>query len=103
MISKIFANFAQKCKDLVMPEVSRFYGIVIMLYINEHNPPHFHVKYAEYLAEIDIQTLKIIDGSLPKRAYSLVLEWAVEHREELMENWNLARKQLNLIKIKPLE
>ena len=87
----------------VMPEVSRFYGIIIMLYINEHNPPHFHVKYAEHLAEIDIQTLKIIAGNLPKRAYMLVVEWAVEHREELMENWNLARSQNNLKKIKPLE
>ena len=86
-----------------MPEISRFYGIVIMLYINEHNPPHFHVKYAEYLAEIDIQTLKVIRGSLPKRAYSLVLEWAAEHREELLTNWNLAREQQSLNKIKPLE
>ena len=86
-----------------MPEVSRFYGIIIMLYINEHNPPHFHVKYVEHVAEIDIQTLKIIKGSLPKRAYALVLEWATEHREELMENWNLARNQMNLNKIKPLD
>jgi hypothetical protein len=86
-----------------MPEVSRFYGIVITLYINEHNPPHFHVKYAEYVAEIDIQTLKIISGNLPKRAYALVLEWAVEHRDDLMENWNLAREQKNLKKINPLD
>ena len=85
-----------------MPEISRFYGIIIMLYINEHHPPHFHVKYAEYLAEIEIQTLEIIAGSLPKRAYSLVLEWAVEHREELMHNWNLAREHKSLNKIEPL-
>ena len=89
--------------DIIMPEISRFYGIVIMLYINEHNPPHFHVKYGEYLAEVDMQTLKIIRGRLPKRAYSLVLEWAAEHREELMENWYLARQQKNLNKIQPLE
>ena len=86
-----------------MPEISRFYGIIIMLYINEHNHPHFHVKYAEYLAEIDIKTLNIIAGSLPKRAYALVLEWAVEHREELMNNWILAREEKVLNKIKPLE
>ena len=86
-----------------MPEVSRFYGIIIMLYINEHNPPHFHVKYGEYLAEVDIQTLKVIRGNLPRRAYSLVLEWASEHRDELMNNWDLARQQKNLNKIKPLE
>jgi len=86
-----------------MPEISRFYGIVIMLYINEHNPPHFHVKYAEHLAEVDMQTLKIIRGSLPKRAYSLVLEWAAEHREELLDNWNLARQHKDLNKINPLD
>ena len=86
-----------------MPEVSRFYGIEIMFYINEHNPPHFHVKYAEHIAEVDIQTLKIIAGSLPKRAYSLVLEWAAEHREDLMRNWNLAREQKNPNKIEPLQ
>jgi len=86
-----------------MPEISRFYGIIIMLYINEHNPPHFHVKYTEHIAEIDINTLKIIAGSLPKRAYSLVLEWASEHREELLLNWDLAREHKILNKIKPLE
>jgi len=90
-------------KNKAMPEISRFYGIIIMLYINEHNPPHFHVKYAEYLAEVDIQTLKLIRGNLPKRAYSLVLEWAAEHREELLENWNLARQQKQPYTIKPLE
>jgi len=85
-----------------MPEVSRFYGIIITFYFNEHNPPHFHVRYAEYMAEVNIQTLEIINGSLPKRAYSLVLEWAIEHRKELMKNWNLARSQKNLKRIKPL-
>ena len=85
-----------------MLEISRFYGIIIMLNINEHNLPYFHVKYAEDLAEIDIQTLKIIAGSLPKRVYSLVLEWAAEHREELMHNWNLAREHKSLNKIEPL-
>jgi hypothetical protein len=85
-----------------MPEISRFYGLIITLYVNEHNPPHFHVRYAEYLAEVDIRTLEIINGSLPKRAYSLVLEWATEHREELMKNWDLAQSQKTLEKIKPL-
>jgi len=85
-----------------MPEISRFYGIVITLYFNDHNPPHFHVRYAEHLAEVDMQTLEIISGYLPKRAYALVVEWATEHREELMKNWNLAQNQENLNKIKPL-
>jgi len=85
-----------------MLEISRFYGIIIMLNINEHNLPYFHVKYAEDLAEIDIQTLKIIARSLPKQAYSSVLEWAAEHRQELMHNWSLAREHKSLNKIEPL-
>jgi hypothetical protein len=53
-----------------MPEVSRFYGIIIALYYNEHNPPHFHAKYGEFQAEIDIRTLQILNGEIPKRAKS---------------------------------
>ena len=66
-----------------MPEISRFYGIIIAMYYNEHNPPHFHAKYGEFTAEIDITTLQIFKGELPKRARTLVLEWADEHRNEL--------------------
>lgn len=54
-----------------MPEISRFYGIIIAMYYNEHNPPHFHAKYGEFQAEIDIRTLQIIKGELPKRAKTL--------------------------------
>ncbi|MEI6754891.1 MAG: DUF4160 domain-containing protein [Paludibacter sp.] len=86
-----------------MPEVSRFYGIIIALYYNEHNPPHFHAKYGEFLAEIDIRTLQILNGELPKRAKSLVLEWADEHREELMQDWELARQKAELKAIEPLK
>jgi hypothetical protein len=57
-----------------MPEVSRFFGIIIALYFNEHNPPHFHAKYGEDEVEINIDTLEIIEGSIPKRALALVLE-----------------------------
>lgn len=70
-----------------MPEIRRFYGIIIALYYNEHNPPHFHAKYGEYKAEVNINTLQIIKGELPKRAKNLVMEWADEHREELMQDW----------------
>jgi len=86
-----------------MPEVSRFYGIIIALYYNEHNPPHFHAKYAEYKAEIDIRTLQILKGELPKRAKSMVLEWADEHRDELMQDWELARQNHELNNIEPLK
>jgi hypothetical protein len=86
-----------------MPEVSRFYGIIIALYYNEHNPPHFHAKYGEFIAEIDIRTLQILKGELPKRAKNLVLEWADEHRDELMQDWELARQKSDLKEIEPLK
>lgn len=86
-----------------MPEISRFYGIIIALYYNEHNPPHFHAKYGDYQAEIDIRTLQILNGELPKRAKTLVLEWADEHREELMTDWELARQNSALNRIEPLK
>ena len=69
-----------------MPEISRFYGIVIYMYINEHNPPHFHVWYENYRAIITIKD-GIIKGSLPRRALILVYEWLDIHKEELMRNW----------------
>ncbi len=86
-----------------MPEISRFYGIIIAMYYNEHNPPHFHVKYGDYKAEVDIRTLQILVGELPKRAKSLVLEWADEHREELIQDWDLAREMQVLKAIEPLK
>ena len=58
---------------------------------NEHAPPHFHALYAADEAVIDIRDLRVMRGSLPRRALALVLEWAAEHRDELMENWNLCR------------
>lgn len=85
-----------------MPEISRFYGIIISMYFKEHLPPHFHAKYAGKRAAFSIYDLKIIEGRLPKRVISLVLEWAFEHRKELLEDWDLAQKHKDLKKIKPL-
>lgn len=86
-----------------MPEICRFYGIIIAMYYNEHNPPHFHAKYGEFVAEIDIRTLQIFKGELPKRAKTLVLEWADEHRDELQQDWELARQKQELKDIEPLK
>jgi hypothetical protein len=86
-----------------MPRVSRFYGIVIAMYYNDHAPPHFHVRYAEHEASIEIESLSYLEGKLPRRAYGLVLEWAAAHRQELRENWDLAREGLPLATIEPLE
>lgn len=85
-----------------MPEISRFLGIIIKIFYNEHAPPHFHAEYNEFKAEILIETLEINEGRLPKRVYSLVLEWATEHRIELLNDWNLAREKKILNKIDPL-
>lgn len=85
-----------------MPEISRFLGIIIVMYHKEHPPPHFHAKYADQTAAFSIQDLRIIEGHLPKRVVSLVLEWAFEHRNELMQNWELAVNKKVLHKIAPL-
>ena len=85
-----------------MPSISRFLGIIITMYYREHNPPHFHVKYNEYKAIFTIEDLKMIEGDLPKRVVSLVLEWAFAHREELLEDWNLAVENKPLKNIEPL-
>ena len=71
-----------------MPEIARFLGIVIKMFFNENNPPHFHAIYGEYVSEFDIKTLEMIQGDLPPRVVSLVLEWAELHQAELMEMWN---------------
>ncbi len=86
-----------------MPEISRFFGIIIFMYFDEHNPPHFHAKYGEDRAVITIQELKVMEGRIPKRALSLVLEWANDHRDELLNNWNGLQTTGEYSKIAPLE
>lgn len=86
-----------------MPEISRFFGIVIQMYFNEHNPPHFHVKYNNHRAQIEIETLGIIDGSLPPKVFALVVEWASIHQKELRENWFSLVENGKFSKINPLE
>lgn len=73
------------------------------MYLDDHLPTHFHVRYIEHSARLTIETLEILDGFLPRRALSLVLEWAVLHRDELHENWRLAQMGLPLVRIAPLE
>jgi hypothetical protein len=85
-----------------MPTISIFYGILIQMFWRDHAPPHFHALYAEYEAQIDIRTLDVIEGDLPKRALALVLEWASENRSKLMEDWNLCAHMQMPKKIPPL-
>ena len=86
-----------------MPTISVFFGLVIQMFWREHAPPHFHVIYAEHEAVIDIRTLEILQGQLPRRALALVLEWAAEHRTELMEDWELCQTKQLPKKIPPLQ
>jgi len=72
------------------------------MFFQDHAPPHFHAEYGEYEALFNIDTLEITKGNLPNRAKVLVLEWAVEHRDELKQNWEKARKPEPLNEIDPL-
>ncbi|MDH5642483.1 MAG: DUF4160 domain-containing protein [Nitrospira sp.] len=76
-----------------MPTISAFYGIVIKMFFNDHAPPHFHAEYAEFQATVDIGSLQVLEGQLPRRALELVLDWAELHREELLSDWNLCRNK----------
>ena len=81
-----------------MPEICRFLGIVITMYFDEHNPPHFHVRYNEYRASIDIKTFNIVEGRVPAKVRGLVAEWAELHQDELLKMWD----SKDFHKIKPL-
>lgn len=85
-----------------MPEISRFFGIVIKMFWDDHNPPHFHAFYAGEEALIDITTLSVFAGHLSPRALGLVTEWATLHQRELLEDWNKAQGQQPLMGIEPL-
>jgi hypothetical protein len=85
-----------------MPEISRFYGIVIQMYFGDHAPPHFHARYAGQMAKIDIETLSVIDGKLPARALGLVIEWAALHQDELRNAFESAANMQPPGKIDPL-
>lgn len=86
-----------------MPEISRFFGIVIAMFYSDHPPPHFHVRYGRERAVIDVESLSVLRGRLSPRALGLVIEWAAQHQEELRTNWELARRHAPLEQIAPLE
>ena len=86
-----------------MPEISRFYGIVIRIFYSDHFPLHFHSKWGEYETLLDINTLAVIVGKLPPRALGLVIEWASLHRDDLKSEWEKARKLEPLDRIEPIE
>jgi len=86
-----------------VPEISRFFGIVIAMYYRDHEPPHFHVTYAGHRAAVGIRPVSVLGGSLPPRVFGLVSEWAMRHESDLIADWDRARRGEALIPIAPLE
>lgn len=86
-----------------MPTISVFYGILIRMFFNDHDPAHFHAEYGEFKAIIDIAKLELIDGSLPRRALELTLDWAELHQNELLDDWHLCKRKQQPRKIEPLK
>ena len=86
-----------------MLEICRFYGIVIAIFYDDHNPPHFHAQYEGNNIVIDIKTLKVLEGSISPRALGLVIEWASQRKSELLSDWELAKNNQPPQKIEPLK
>jgi hypothetical protein len=86
-----------------MPTISRFFGITIRMYYEDHAQPHFHAYYGEHASAIAIDSLEIVEGRLPARSFRMVLEWAAVHRQELRANWHRAQAHEPLELIAPLE
>jgi hypothetical protein len=86
-----------------MPEISRFFGIVVTMYPDDHPPPHFHARYGEHAAQVGIESMVVLQGRLPPRVLGLVLEWASLHRAELQENWRRSQARERMQPIRPLE
>lgn len=86
-----------------MPEISRFYGIIVSMFYDEHNPPHFHARYGEYKIAIDINSLRILEGKFPPRALGLIMEWASLYKNELLKDWEITAQNLPPEKIEPLK
>lgn len=79
-----------------------FYGIIIRMFFEEHAPPHFHAQYGEHKAAIDINALEVMEGTLPRRALNLVLDWTELHRDELLSDWDKCGIHQQPDKIEPL-
>lgn len=85
-----------------MPTISMFYGIVIKMYYDEHNPPHFHAFYGEYKAMFNLDG-ELMEGNIPNSKAKLITAWTLIHKDELMANWQLAKDSEVLYNIKPLD
>jgi hypothetical protein len=87
----------------ILPELSRFFGIIIRMYYDDHPPPHFHALYGEAEAQIGIDPIVVLQGNLPRRAMSMAIEWSALHQRELLENWERTQDNRPVQRIEPLE
>ena len=90
-------------KGFAMPEISRFFGISIRMYFDDHSPPHFHAIYGRAEIEVGIDPIVIIRGKFPRRAAGMVLEWAALHQRELLDNWEFLHTDQSPSRIDPLD
>ena len=86
-----------------MPEISRFFGIVVSMYYHDHPPPHFHVRYGSQKALVSIEDLTVLKGRISPRVRDLVTQWATAHKMELEQNWERSERNALLARIEPLE
>ena len=84
-----------------MPTISRFYGIVVFMNYNDHQPPHFHARHGDKEVTIEIET-GVVQGTMSRRSLRMLFDWSEQHQEELMRNWTLARARKALEPIPPL-
>ncbi len=86
-----------------MPEISRFFGIVIQMFFDDHGPPHFHAHYGPWAAKIGLAPITMLEGDLPARALRLTRKWAKLHEQELLQNWRRVRSGQAPVRVAPLE
>jgi hypothetical protein len=86
-----------------MPEICRFFGIIIQMYHDDHAPPHIHIRYSGVKAKFDIETANCLSGKLPKKAHLMVVEWIFDNQDALKTLWELAQQDQPLHKLPPLE
>ena len=84
-----------------MPTISMFYGILIRMYYEDHNPPHFHAFYGNYKARFNLDG-ELVEGSMPSKQIKLITAWSMIHKDELLANWELAKNSETLFNITPL-
>jgi hypothetical protein len=95
----------RRCRghDWHMPTISRFFGIAIVMFFDDHGFPHFHARHAEGEAKVRIDNLEVMDSNLGRRQLRFILAWAELHQDELEENWRRARAGETLLEIEPLQ